>query len=320
MFRKNKKNEASSFAQWKAKKTSEKKSKELGRRLRELIYYRSGDNAATGEALEIINLHGDDPLVMNSNRLMCWTPIFLSVIEKHHDLTRALMHAPALNVNVQDYRGSTILIYTMMECYPNHELIKYLLTHPDLNLNLKTKQFHESFFIRSGPEVPMYRGASALFCATSKEEFFQYIPVILDRLGTAEDDAVNCLTTGYSSGYSYLETRSPLTNLVKAIGECKPEQRALLLSCIERIANAKHDTHKKSSFASLDEALMIAARNGDRQVAEILLAAGANKEANHVRAYDVARFAGHKELGEYIRLYSPSLEQQFETSNLVCRK
>lgn len=319
MFRKNE--EPSSFTQWKAKKAAEKKSKELGRRLRELIYHRSGDKIATGEAVEIIKLHGDDPLVMNSNRFMCWTPIFLSELNHNREVTDALMHAPAVNVNARDFRGSSILIFAMTECNPpNHALIKYLLAHPDLNLNIKTNKFHESFLMRSGAEVHEFRGASALFCATAREDFYQYIPVILDRLGHAEDDAVNCRTTGYSSGYSYLETRSPLTNLVKAIGECKPEQRALLLSCIERIASAKHDTHKKSSFSSLDEALMIAAKNGDRQVAEILLAAGANKEANHVRAYDVARFAGHKELGEYIRLYSPSIEQQFETSNLVCRK
>ena len=222
------------------------------------------------------------------------------------------MKTPALDVNVRDIHGFNVLMWTMQEIYPDHALIQYMLARPDLDLTTTT--YSDTFFHRHPRMLHIYRGASALFLATESVDLFQYIPTILDRLESNAHDYTECKK--WHRSHSYIEKRSPLTNLVTALAKCKEEQRPLTLFCIERIANIKADAaHEKSSKQQKDLALQIAAKNGDRQVVEILLATGANKELRDEQGRSVvelARYAGYPELAKVIQNYAKSSEAELE--------
>lgn len=313
-----------SFTPWKTKKLHEQYLKSMGSRLRHLAGI--NETSARNEALEIIKQLGNEPSVINSQGAFYYSPIFKAVRRSNHEVSKALMNAPALNVNIRDVYGFNILMFALREIYPpDHELIQYLLTRADLDFTTKSHKDKFGNSMRWTPRVAdQWRGASALFLATERAELFQYIPALLDRVEDEVNDYVECVESERPEGTVnsvrsagcdglYYEQRSPLTNLVKAFDHSKEDQRDMLLNCIKRIANApSEEHHNRFGMRPKDEALFLAAQAGNKPITEILLAAGANTQLKNDRdktAYDVARYAGNQTVADCIHDYSANQNQ-----------
>ena len=299
---------------------SRKENRKIGDRLRHLI--KQNDEISQNAALHIISQHGGSFDVINAQgALHLWSPIFWSVWRRNHDISHALMRAPALDVNYRDVYGYSILMHAMVEKV-DHELIQNLLGRDDIDVTFKTYTTRDTLSFFKPPRLtPLKRGFNALLLATMHKELFQYIPQILDKMDQGINDYATHLVLrssnndlrrtvnehGSAVDHFIYKHVSPLTNLVEKLKNCNHSERAFLLSIIERIATSPHlNANKKIKIQPKDESLLIAAQSGDRQLTEILLAAGANTsltDSENYTAVDLAKYSGHPEVEEMIAGY-----------------
>lgn len=304
------------FEKWKLEKSRSKFCKEMGHRLRHLVgqynnKHNTDYNVSLGEALAMIKEHGDESQIINADGLCYWTPIFRAVSCHNHEAVDALMRAPAFDPNKRNIWGETVLVATLDNVYPDHELIQYLLSHPQTDVSIKT--YSSDMFHRHPRMLRRDRGATALYFATRKPELYQYIPMILDKSGPEVNDEVvyqheqaMCFCDGV------YESRWPLTNLMNDIDEWPQNQRAMLVDCVRRMANTPSDPNRKEpKVHPRDKALLLAAKNGSLDVIEILLAAGANKElkdGSGRTAELIAKYSGHAIAADFIKNYVREIE------------
>jgi hypothetical protein len=266
------------------KKAAEKESLLLGKRLRKLCKTYN-DKIALAEAADIIAQHGNDPVLINAQGELLYSPIFWTIWRNHTELTHALMLAPAINLSLKNGRGETLLVFALLQLKPDHELISHLLTQKDIDINCKDKE----------------RGVYALLAATTNKKLCRYIPALLERT-----DSSILYDAGRVSGhYAYYDygNGTLLVNLVMLISDIANHSHApMLLSCIDTVINTSCITQKKQKIiarqAALDYSLMVAAQAGNDDVVSILLKGGANKaikDANGRTAFELAKYNSHPE-------------------------
>jgi hypothetical protein len=296
---------------------SKNKNQKIGDRLLVITSARNITTMDENEALDIIQTHANDAAVINARPssiwrmrrptiIHCWTPIFHAVARENFKIAHALMRAPALDINRRDQEGFNILSFAMASYPYDHELIKYLLTRDDIDVHVKTWTLTESYSFKAffgltkpgAREASCQRGASALYFATTHKELFQYIPALLNKMKSGVNDFVECRFASGTDKY-FDKFRSPITNLIDALPDCNQTERLFVLSCIERMASTYfRNMNKNIGYESVDKALDMAVRLGDKQLVETLLKAGAFHDEHIAAAAKAAHYSGHPEVAE----------------------
>lgn len=263
------------------KKLAEKASKEIGRRLRKLCKTYD-DKVMLAEAAEIVELHGHDPLVINSVGSMGYTPIFWAVWRRHEELALRLANAAGLDAAHQDAAKENILLFALQSHRKNHALIQLLLERTDINISAKNA-----------------RGEFALLVASISQECYIYLPQILSRTDTnIVFDFGECLHD--------FSQRTPLIEMVCTYANSTAVNKPMLLQCITDLLNMPICLDKKkikSRQRALDYALLNAAQYGNPDVVALLLAAGASttvRDRNGHTAAQMAKYNNHPETANLI--------------------
>lgn len=261
------------------KKIAEKASREKGHRLRRLC--KTYDNQAMiGEAMEIVEQYGFDPLVINCAGNGDYTPIYYAVMHDLHELAVKIATTTAFDDTALNAMNETILL-TALQRQGNSQLIQELLQHTNINVSLKNAW-----------------GNYALRAASLRTEYYTFLQTIIERT----DPAV-AFDYCQSQGHYH----SPLHEMVMTyIKQDSSIDKDLLLTSITNLVNLPFSLDKKKfkiRQQAIDYALLNAATNGSEALVRLLLNAGANTEhtcREGQNAYQLAKYHGHREIAMII--------------------